>query len=95
MTKVMFYNRNLPAGITANFALDIPAPWGAHTIRGSIIISAKTQEPMVIWPKDKYETYFAHSPASKEQIAEADNFILAEWWDWEHRGQNNQVSVAR
>ena len=95
MPTLKFYTANLRPGILVDFMLEIEVPeWGGvHQCRGSIIHSKSREAPMVIWPKDQTETYFSHIP-ERSCTPVAENWILAEWWDWKERGPGNKITRA-
>ena len=80
MSDIRFYTHQTKPGELAQFQLYTRAPWGAHSVRGSIIQSQETNEPTVVWPK--CGRWFASTPATREETDAAALWILDRWKLW-------------
>ena len=77
---IKFFTAQLKPGEVAQFQLMAAAPWGAHNIRGAIIMSQATNSEAVVWPR--CGKWFASTPASREATEAAEKWILAHWRAW-------------
>lgn len=77
---IKFYTGN-KAGLVAEFEIVVPVFDWNHSIRGSIIISQRTNDLAVVWPKRGFD-YYPHTPQNAFDTTDAEKTIIAKYKEW-------------